>query len=162
MIKSLITSIFIATICAIGLLSCDKMDDNGPFEGYWLLTERDGYQEADFDPNTRIPVTEGGHTPSDIQVTTSDYITWGVRNNLIQMRNLQKGVFFYYTFTRTDNDLNLTSAYQNDGTNDTKLEFGEIPAEFCIPADGHFSIVSLTRSEMILQSGDIKLKFKKN
>lgn len=146
------------------LTSCDKMDDNGIFEGCWLLLDYEGYEgnRPTADPDTQTLVIEGGPLLTDIPTNTQEIITWSVRNQLMQLRNQTKGTQYYCHFTRTDHDLTLTDAFYNDGSNDTRIELTDMPAHFCIPADGHFDIASLTSKELILKSGSVTLTFKRN
>lgn len=145
-----------------GLTSCDEMDQNGAFEGYWLLTEREGYEEPKNDGVRPTTLPEGGTSATDIQINTSEIITWGVRNDLIAVRNLRQDVQYYFTFTRSEKELQLHDAYQNDGSNDTKLNFEDLPANFCIPTDGRFDIISLDSKGMVLKGQVYTLHFKKN
>lgn len=41
-------------------LACDKMDDNGPFEGNWLLTNCSACSEADNTEEKTLVYEEGG------------------------------------------------------------------------------------------------------
>lgn len=141
--------------------ACDKMDDNGPFEGNWLLMERAGYTEPEGEPD-RTPINEGGHWPTNIDTNCKHVIVWCVRNQLIQARDLQTSEYYFFLFTRTDSNLQIDAAFHNDGSNDTKIELTEVPDKFCIPEDGHFSIVQLDSKAMVLKSTDVTLTFKKN
>lgn len=150
-------------------LACDKMDDNGPFEGNWLLTYCSAYPESD-NTATHSPVNEeGGQWQTDISVNTPYVIVWSVRNELIQVRNFQTSNYYYFTFTRTDHDLQLEKAFFNDGSNDTLVAdysnaaVGDgLPQDLFIPADGHFTIVTLDSRQMVLEGGGVTLLFKKN
>lgn len=134
--------ILFSTIVATLLpLSCDRMDDNGPFEGYWILVEREGYGEP---------------------LSTKSYITWGVRNELVQVVDTREAKYYYMTFKRTPQSLDLDQVSANDGSKDVLIDFKDIPAKFCIPDDGHFDIVTLNSREMVLRSSKATLRFKKN
>lgn len=147
----------------VGITSCDKMDDNGPFEGYWLLMDYDGYDgNRAGDLSSESLVTEGGQLMQDLGAQTKEVITWSVRNQLIQIRNQTLGVQHYCHFSRTAHELTLLDAYFNDGSNDTKMELTEMPENLCIPADGKFDIVSLTSKTMVLKAGNVTMTFRKN
>lgn len=134
--------IFITGILTLNSLSCDRMDDNGPFEGYWHLVDCEG-ETAVLDPKSDI--------------------TWGVRNELIQMQDLRTGAIYYFcTFKRTKHLLELLEVFENDGTNDTKIDFSKIPEKYHVPADGRFEIVTLNGHELMLRSPQGTLRFKKN
>lgn len=145
-----------------GLASCDEMDQNGAFEGYWLLTEREGYEEPENDGARPTTIPEGGSAYTDIETEISDVITWGVRNDLIVITRMPSTEQYYFTFTRNEKELQLHEAFFNDGSNDTKVEFADLPKYFCIPSDGHFDIISLNGKKMVLKSNNITLVFKNN
>lgn len=133
--------IFIACLVMLTSFSCDRMDDNGPFEGYWHLVS-----------------CEGGTS----SLAPNSDITWGVRNELIQMNDLRGSLYYYCTFRRTDHQLELLEAFENDGTNDTKIELSMIPAQFWIPDNGKFEIIELNSHRMVIKSPKATLHFKKN
>lgn len=133
--------IFVGGAVALLPCSCDRMDDNGRFEGYWHLVEREG---------------------SEILANDKADITWGVRNELIQIDDLREKDLYYCTFTRSEHHLQLLSAFKNDGSNDTEIAFSSFPAKFCIPEDGEFEVVELNAHEMKLRSPKGTLRFKKN
>lgn len=146
-----------------GVTSCDKLDDNGPFEGYWLLMDYDGYDGNRVeDLSTETLVTEGGYLINDLGAQTKEVITWSVRNQLIQIRNQTRNWQYHCRFSRTAHELTLIDAYFNDGSNDTKVEFTEMAENLCIPADGKFEVISLTRKAMVLKAGTVTITFKKN
>lgn len=143
----------------LGITSCDKMDDNGVFYGYWLLTDAvgpDGSLEAVPEQGTTSVNTEL------IDFNMSHAITWAVRNELIMLRDYKKSDYYFFTFTRDTNSLQLNSAFYNDGSNDKKVEFSEIPAEYYIPADGRYSILTLDNKSLVLKTDNVTLTFKKN
>lgn len=148
--------------CLFGLTSCDEMDQNGAFEGYWLLTERIGYEEPESDGVRPTTIPEGGSSVTDIALNTKDVIAWSVRNDLIQVRYFARYEYYFFTFTRNNHELQLKKAYLNDGSNDTEVTFSDIPEKFCIPSDGRFEIVSLDSKGMKLKGENITLVFKKN
>lgn len=150
-------------IMALSFGSCDKLDDNGPFEGYWVLLDYEGYEgnkAGDTYSETTIP--EGGHLVTDFPTNTHQTIIWCVRNSLIEMRSLSTTDFYFMRFTRTDKELTITEVFYNDGSNDKAIDRSEIPEIFCIPANGRFSIRQLDGKGMTLESEDVTLKFKKN
>lgn len=150
-------------IAALCLGSCDKLDDNGPFEGYWVLLDYDGYEGnmvGDISSESIIP--EGGHLITDFPTNTRQTIIWCVRNGLIEMRSLSTTDFYFMRFTRTDKELVITEVFYNDGSNDKAIERYEIPEIFCIPADGRFAILQLDGKGMTLKGEDVTLTFKKN
>lgn len=158
--KRFFSYILLAVFAIVGaatLNSCDKMDDNGPFDGYWLLTQVES-------PEGIVGTTPGQGAASDDADAPllEKTITWGVRNELIQAHDNNELDFYYFTFTRTDKELQLNAAFHNDGSNDTPVKFDEIPAKFFIPADGHFVVKTLNSKAMVLQSNGLTLTFKKN
>lgn len=137
--KHILYTLFALTLMLFAT-SCDRMDDNGTFEGYWHLTECEG---AALTPGTDI--------------------AWGVRNELIQFNDLRGPLSYYYaTFRRTDHELQFLELCVNDGTNDTPITFDEVPEKFHIPADGRFDIITLNNHEMVLKADNVTLRFKKN
>lgn len=144
-------------LLATAVTSCNKMDDNGPFDGYWLITQ---VENAD----GIVGTTPGQATADNANDAPplKNIITWGVRNELIQVHDNYELDFYYFTFTRTDKELQLNAAFHNDGSNDTPVKFDEIPAKFFIPADGHFAVKTLDSKAMVLQSNGLTLTFKKN
>ena len=79
-------------------LACDKMDDNGPFEGNWLLTNCSAYPEADNTEEKTFVYEKEGKWQTDISVNTPYVIVWSVRNELIQVRNFQNSNYYFFTF----------------------------------------------------------------
>lgn len=163
-----ITALLVILMQAL-FLSCDKMDDNGPFEGNWLLTHCSAYPEADNTAEKTLVNEEGGKWQTDISTNTPYVVVWSVRNELIQLRNFQNSNYYYFTFTRTAHDLQLEKAFFNDGSNDTLIADyrnasadNEVPEDFFIPADGHFDIKALDGRQMVLEGGGVTLTFKKN
>lgn len=153
----------ILILAALSFGSCDKLDDNGPFEGYWVLLDYEGYEGnkvGDISSETTIP--DGGHLVTDFPTNTHQTIIWCVRNSLIEMRSLSTTDFYFMRFTRTDKELVITEVFYNDGSNDKAIQRSDIPEIFCIPADGHFAILQLDAKGMILQGEAATLTFKKN
>lgn len=146
----------------IGMLtfsSCDKMDDNGPFYGYWLLTDVEGPDG----PLGTAPENGTETVNTDlIDFNMPRTITWGVRNELIVIHEINQADYYFFTFTRTDKELQLREAYFNDGSNDKLIPFTEVPAKYYVPADGHFDVVNLDGNGMTLKYDDLTLKLKKN
>lgn len=149
-------------------LACDKMDDNGPFEGNWLLTNCSAYPEADNTEEKTFVYEKEGKWQTDISVNIPYVIVWSVRNELIQVRNFQNSNYYFFTFTRTAHELQLEKAFFNDGSNDTLIADysnaanNNVPQDLFIPIDGRFSIEVLDSKQMVLEGGGITLTFKKN
>lgn len=160
--KIFITRLYFLLAIMAGTLSfcsCDKMDDNGVFYGYWLLTDAAGPEGSlEAAPELGTPTVNTEH----IDFNMSRTITWGVRNELIVLHEIGQLDYYFFTFTRDEHTLQLHEAYYNDGSNDTKTELSEIPAYFYIPADGKFQIVRLDNDGMVLKYGDTTLTFKNN
>lgn len=160
--KTLITRLYMIIAIVIGtmsVVSCDKMDDNGPFYGYWLLTDAVGPDG----PLSPAPEEGTQFVNNDvIDINMNRVVTWGVRNELIMIRDYKKSDYYFFTFTRDANTLQLIAAYHNDGSNDTQIEFADIPAELFIPHNGRFSILTLDNKSLVLKADDITLTFKKN
>lgn len=124
--------------------ACNKMDDNGPFEGQWVLTSVEG--SAEFADASVLPP-----------------LVWGVRNELIQMSHRASSNFLYARFERNDARLVLTEIYENDGSNDVRVtDYAAIPAGFLVPDDGKYQIIRLDDHRMQLKAGELVLDFKKN
>lgn len=160
--KKFISHIFLLFATFVGLLSlgsCDKLDDNGDFYAYWLLTDA---EDANGPIGERPELGLPGVDNDNVVVNLDKNITWAVRNELIMLRNYQKSDYYFFTFTRDAHTLQLTSAFHNDGSNDTKIDFTEVPAEFFIPADGRFDVITLDGKSMVLRAGDVTLTFKRN
>lgn len=154
-------ALFVASLTIFA--GCDKMDDNGPFEGYWVLMEYDGYDGNQAgDLSTETLITEGGDLINDLGAQTSENITWGVRNQLLLIRNQTLYNQYFCHFTRNAHELVILDAYANDGSNDTKIGLSELPENLCIPADGKFAIVTLTKKKMVLKANGVTMTFKKN
>lgn len=161
--KILYLPLLVLAMLSIG--GCDKLDDNGPFEGYWLLLDTEGYDGNRVTDHTgQTLVTEGGHLSTDIDTQLQQTIVWCVRNELIEIHNLNQSTtsFYFCHFLRTTTNLTLTEVFHNDGSNDTKVDFTDMPENLCIPADGKFEVLSLTNKEMSLKANGVTLKFKKN
>lgn len=160
--KSIISRIFFfcaVVMCLVTVMSCDKHDDNGPFYGNWLLTDVIGPDG----PMSAAPETGFSEVNTDkIEINVDKIVSWAVRNDLIMMRNYEGVDFYFFTFTRDAKAIQFHGAFYNDGSNDKKIEFSEVPAKYRVPADGHFDVVSMDRKGMVLRTGDITLKFKKN
>lgn len=146
-------------IGALTMASCDKMDDNGPFYGYWVLTDVDGPDG----PLGTAPEQGSTTVNTDlIDFNMPRTVTWGVRNELIVLHEINQADYYFFTFSRTDKELQLHEVYHNDGSNDKKISFSEIPTKYYIPADGHFDVVNLDSKGMVLRTGDLTLTFKNN
>lgn len=160
--KISISRIYLLLAVLIGMLtfsSCDKMDDNGPFYGYWLLTDVEGPDG----PLGTAPENGTETVNTDlIDFNMPRTITWGVRNELIVIHEINQADYYFFTFTRTDKELQLREAYFNDGSNDKLIEFSEVPEKYFVPADGHFDVVNLDGNGMTLKYDDLTLKLKKN
>lgn len=146
-------------IGALTMTSCDKLDDNGTFYGYWLLT----YVEGPDGPIGTAPELGTETVNTDlIEFNMPRTITWGVRNELIVLHEITKADYYFFTFTRDEHNLQLREAYYNDGSNDTKIEFSEVPEKYYVPADGHYDVISLDSKGMVLRAGELTLTFKNN
>lgn len=160
--KISISRIYLLLAVLIGMLtfsSCDKMDDNGPFYGYWLLTDVEGPDG----PLGTAPEQGSTTVNTDlIDFNMPRTVTWGVRNELIVLHEINQADYYFFTFSRTDKELQLREAYFNDGSNDKLIEFSEVPEKYFVPADGHFDVVNLDGNGMTLKYDDLTLKLKKN
>lgn len=153
--------LFLFAACAslLSLGACDKLDDNGDFYAYWVLTNA---ENANGPLGERPELGLPGVDNDNVEVNLDKNITWAVRNELIMLRDYQKSDYYFFTFTRDAHSLQFTSAFHNDGSNDTKIDFTEVPAEFLIPADGRFDIVTLDSKSMVLRADEVTLTFKRN
>lgn len=152
-------SFLVAITGILYLTSCDKLDDNGPFCGYWLLTDIEGPDGALGEPSKNNDV----HVNTDIiDVNSQNVVTISVRNELLVIHDMARPGFYFCTFTRDSHSLQLLSVYYNDGSNDSLIHFEDIPASYYVPADGHYDIVNLDSKSMILAYDNLTLTFKKN
>lgn len=146
-------------VSVLSLPSCDKFDDNGPFYGYWLITDIEGPDG----PLGTAP--EHGSTTintDQIPVNTDKTVTWAVRNELIMMHDFDSSDYYFFTFRRDAKNLQLLEGWYNDGSNDTLIPFSEVPEHFYVPADGHYDVVNLDNKGMVLRTAELTLSFKKN
>ncbi len=133
------------------LLGCDKVDDNGDFGGYWLFEEVVSTNSA----------TDAGPRPQSL--------SWGVRCEVIQIRRLLKTsdnepyVYYFLSFVRSEDILQLTAAFGSDGSHDTPIPFSELPKDFAIPDDGRLKILRLSASSLLIEGRDnTVMRFKKH
>lgn len=128
--------LYFAIISAIVLLtSCVKGDDNGALRGNWQLA-----------PNVYFAIY-------------TDMALW---------RNTEKSGFYMGYFRHVGDAITLTlkdgtpGICRNDGSKDYPVvDASLLPAEFHVPADFTYRIVSLKGSELVLNNGTEELKFRR-
>lgn len=151
--------VLIVLVGAMSFTSCDKFDDNGPFYGYWLITDIEG-------PDGPLGIASelGSATinTDQIHVNTDKTIIWAVRNELIMMHDFDSSNYYFFTFRRDATSLQLLEGWYNDGSNDTLIPFSEVPEYFYVPADGHYDVIDLDKKGMVLRCAELILSFKKN
>lgn len=152
--------LFFAITGAASFSSCDKFDDNGPFYGYWLITDVNG-PDGPLGTASKQELTTVVNT-NLININTEKAITWAVRNELIMMHEFGTPGYYFFTFRRDVSTLQLLEAWHNDGSNDTPTPLADVPEQFYVPADGHYTIVRLDGKGMELRASDFTLSFKKN
>lgn len=149
--------------------ACDKMDDNGDFYGNWLLVDCRYVDASRADDNPLGTLPEDAVSvdtyvnTSHIDIHVDRVVTWAVRNELIMLRDLStSGNYWFATFERNENTLRFIDVYENDGSNDKLLDLGAVPTQFCMPADGCYEIIDLSKNSMTLRTDEVVLKFKRN
>lgn len=160
--KNILARLFFPIFAVVGLISlasCDKFDDNGPFYGYWLITDIEGPEG----PLGVAPELGSSTINTDqIPVNTENTITWAVRNELIMMHDFHSSDYYFFTFRRDATTLQLLEGWYNDGSNDTSIPFTDVPEHFYVPADGHYDVVKLDGKGMELRTSELTIVFKKN
>lgn len=158
-IFSRILLVLLVMVSVLSLPSCDKFDDNGPFYGYWLITDIDSPEG----PLGTAPELGSSTVNTDqIAINTDKTITWAVRNELIMMHDFNSPDYYFFTFHRDATSLQLLEAWYNDGSNDTLIPFSDVPEHFYVPSDGHYDVVKLDGKGMVLRTSDLTLVFKKD
>ena len=141
--KKVLKLMLAMAVAMITLTACDKIDDNGDFGGYWILETLENLEGEDITP-------------------TTSHLAWAIHKELLEMRDLNEGkTSYFFTFSRSEKTLQLTSSFFNDGSNDTKVENTDIPEFFRVPADGHYDILYLSNSKLILKTNTLTYTFRK-
>ena len=135
--KKFFASILIATAVMCGVISCDKVEDNGDFAGMWQLTE-------------------WKHLP-DGQIVADKYngIYYSVQLDLMAFNGKSQ---YLARFRRTADSLFIGTVYH--GPKDDIVGYEEL-APYGVPSDGKFAIDKLTRSALVLRSDTAQLTFRK-
>ena len=140
----------LSMLLILPFVSCDKVDDNGDFGGFWRLEDASA-------PESVHAVLPAPHS-----------LTWGVRCEVIQVRRLfgttdeKSGAIYYFTFVRTSDVLQLAEAFRSDGSHDFPVSFSELPEDMAIPDDGRLLIRKLSRSTLIVEGKDsVVMRFRK-
>ena len=141
----------LSMLLILPLVSCDKVDDNGDFGGFWRFEDASAPESA-----------------HDAVLPAPQSLTWGVRCEVIQVRRLfgatdeKSGAIYYFTFVRTSDVLQLTEAFRSDGSHDFPVSFSEFPEDMAIPDDGRLLIRKLSRSTLIVEGKDsVVMRFRK-
>ena len=141
----------LSLLLVLPFMSCDKVDDNGDFGGFWRFEDASAPESA-----------------HDAVLPAPQSLTWGVRCEVIQVRRLfgatdeKSGAIYYFTFVRTSDVLQLTEAYRSDGSHDFPVSFSELPEDMAIPDDGRLLIRKLSRSTLIVEGKDsVVMRFRK-
>ena len=140
----------LSMLLILPFVSCDKVDDNGDFGGFWRLEDASA-------PESVHAVLPAPHS-----------LTWGVRCEVIQVRRFfgatdeKSGAIYYFTFVRTSDVLQLAEAFRSDGSHDFPVSFSELPEDMAIPDDGRLLIRKLSRSTLIVEGKDsVVMRFRK-
>ena len=129
----------LSMLLILPFVSCDKVDDNGDFGGFWRLEDASA-------PESVHAVLPAPHS-----------LTWGVRCEVIQVRRLfgatdeKSGAIYYFTFVRTSDVLQLAEAFRSDGSHDVPVAFSELPEDMAVPDDGRLKILKLSRSTLVVE-----------
>ena len=141
----------LSMLLILPFVSCDKVDDNGDFGGFWR------FEDASAPESAHDAVLPAPHS-----------LTWGVRCEVIQVRRLfgatdeKSGAIYYFTFVRTSDVLQLAEAFRSDGSHDFPVSFSELPEDMAIPDDGRLLIRKLSRSTLIVEGKDsVVMRFRK-
>ena len=141
----------LSMLLILPFVSCDKVDDNGDFGGFWRFEDASAPESA-----------------HDAVLPAPQSLTWGVRCEVIQVRRLfgatdeKSGAIYYFTFVRTSDVLQLTEAFRSDGSHDFPVSFSELPEDMAIPDDGRLLIRKLSRSTLIVEGKDsVVMRFRK-
>ena len=141
----------LSMLLILPFVSCDKVDDNGDFGGFWRFEDASAPESA-----------------HDAVLPAPQSLTWGVRCEVIQVRRLfgatdeMSGAIYYFTFVRTSDVLQLTEAFRSDGSHDFPVSFSELPEDMAIPDDGRLLIRKLSRSTLIVEGKDsVVMRFRK-
>ena len=141
----------LSMLLILPFVSCDKVDDNGDFGGFWRFEDASAPESA-----------------HDAVLPAPQSLTWGVRCEVIQVRRLfgatdeKSGAIYYFTFVRTSDVLQLAEAFRSDGSHDFPVSFSELPEDMAIPDDGRLLIRKLSRSTLIVEGkGSVVMRFRK-
>ena len=141
----------LSMLLILPFVSCDKVDDNGDFGGFWRFEDASAPESA-----------------HDAVLPAPQSLTWGVRCEVIQVRRLfgatdeKSGAIYYFTFVRTSDVLQLTEAFRSDGSHDFPVSFSELPEDMAIPDDGRLLIRKLSRSTLIVEGkASVVMRFRK-
>ena len=141
----------LSMLLILPFVSCDMVDDNGDFGGFWRFEDASAPESA-----------------HDAVLPAPQSLTWGVRCEVIQVRRLfgatdeKSGAIYYFTFVRTSDVLQLTEAFRSDGSHDFPVSFSELPEDMAIPDDGRLLIRKLSRSTLIVEGKDsVVMRFRK-
>ena len=134
--------LMVLCIMASCVVSCDKMDENGPLDGNWQLTE---WRTAD------------GNTIVATNHTLRLYYT--VKLNLLKLQIFgAEQTFVLAYFQHTTDSLIVTQAFARPY--DDYLPLDSLSIYGC-PPDGRFHITALSHNTLKLQSQDAILSFRK-
>ena len=141
----------LSMLLILPFVSCDKVDDNGDFGGFWRFEDASAPESA-----------------HDAVLPAPQSLTWGVRCEVIQVRRLfgatdeKSGAIYYFTLVRRSDVLQLTEAFRSDGSHDFPVSFSELPEDMAIPDDGRLLIRKLSRSTLIVEGKDsVVMRFRK-
>lgn len=151
------TKIGLSLIASLSLASCTiETSDNGHLDGFWHLERVD-------------TLATGG-----VADFSGKYVFWGVQKDLVFIRDTADGSAgsFYLRFDQTADSLHITKAYVNHGHEDSGdyEQGGDIPVETFDDGLRHFGInslpehfgkLSLSGGSMVLQTKNLRLRFRK-
>jgi len=132
------------------LSSCElEKSENGKLDGFWLLTS--------------VDTLSTGNSAN----VAEEELTWSFQGKLLQLR---KATLLYYKFPdficefeSTPTSLTVTKPIYNDrDENDPAVEDIEVLKPFGINSlEEHFTIVTLTRSRLVLKNEQLQLNLRK-
>jgi hypothetical protein len=125
--------------CAMTLLSCDKIDDNGDFGGRWQLTEWKTLPEG------------------TVVATKQNFIFYSVQLDLMGFSRGSGANAYLSRFSRQGDSLFIGKVYARPKDNEVPLTD---LAQYGVPASGRFHI-ELSSHHMVLTSDEAVLKFRK-
>ena len=140
---SMTLSLTLTLSLSFSLSSCDKLDENGAFDGNWQMTEwRD---------NATNHVLADRYTKR---------IYYAVKLNIIQMRDYSKPYDTWHLsyFHRSNDSLYIDKVYHRPFDREEPVD--SLALYGCAP-EGRYAFIKLTHDDMILRNSLYTLTFRK-